>query len=101
MKITSNLDSALRHMRDPSRYRKIWADAICINQKDDYQKSQQVLQKAEVYRTAQVTIIYLGEGSFNADHFFNFREIPEQDARDCRESGEYCTMGEFVKSTVV
>jgi hypothetical protein len=37
--ITLNLDSALRYMRDPKRKRYIWADAICINQKDTEEKN--------------------------------------------------------------
>lgn len=37
---TTNLDSALRHIRDPKRSRLIWADAVCINQSDiDEKKS--------------------------------------------------------------
>jgi hypothetical protein len=32
LEITTNLDSALRHIRDKTRSRRIWADAICVNQ---------------------------------------------------------------------
>jgi hypothetical protein len=29
VEVTANLESALRHLRDPSRHQKLWADAIC------------------------------------------------------------------------
>jgi hypothetical protein len=35
LEITTNLDSGLRHIRDKTRSRLIWADAICINQQDN------------------------------------------------------------------
>ena len=34
LEITASLESALRHLRDGSREMKIWADGICINQKN-------------------------------------------------------------------
>lgn len=62
-----NLDSALRHMRDPKRRRYIWADAICINQKDTEEKNKQVAQMAEVYKVATQTVIFLGEPNEETD----------------------------------
>ena len=44
LSITASLDTALRHLRDPSRERRIWADAICINQNDFEERNQQVRQ---------------------------------------------------------
>ncbi|KAH6705398.1 heterokaryon incompatibility protein-domain-containing protein [Leptodontidium sp. MPI-SDFR-AT-0119] len=65
--ITINLDSALRYMRDTSRKRLIWADAICINQSDDEEKNNQVRQMGKVYRCATHTIIFLGEPTANTN----------------------------------
>jgi hypothetical protein len=53
LSITESLDTALRHLRDPSRTRRIWADAICINQNDFEERNQQVRQMASVYAIAQ------------------------------------------------
>jgi hypothetical protein len=63
MYITASLDSALRHLRDTNRTRLVWADAICINQGDVEERNQQVRQMAWVYRQADHTIIYLGDGT--------------------------------------
>jgi hypothetical protein len=63
MFITTSLDPALRHLRDAHRTRLVWADAICINQNDPEERNQQVKQMGWVYRQANHTIIYLGEGT--------------------------------------
>jgi hypothetical protein len=70
LSITASLDMALRHLRDPSRIRRIWADAICINQTDFEERNQQVSQMASVYAVAQHTIIWLGEGTAETDELF-------------------------------
>ncbi|PVH73028.1 HET-domain-containing protein, partial [Cadophora sp. DSE1049] len=70
--VTVNLDSALRHMRDTTRTRKIWADAICINQADVTEKNKQVRLMGDVYQSARHTIIYLGEATVNTDFLLSF-----------------------------
>jgi hypothetical protein len=39
----------------------IWIDAICINQKDDVEKAQQVAMMGSIYRRASRVVGYLGE----------------------------------------
>lgn len=68
-RVTINLESALRHIRDATRSRKLWADAICINQLDNAEKSVQVKQMWEVYKTAHHTLIYLGDATHYSDSF--------------------------------
>ncbi|KAH7311864.1 heterokaryon incompatibility protein-domain-containing protein [Rhexocercosporidium sp. MPI-PUGE-AT-0058] len=65
--ITINLASALRYMRDATRKRLIWADAICINQSDNEEKNRQVRQMGQVYQTAAHTIIFLGDPTEDTD----------------------------------
>lgn len=45
--------------RDTSRW--LWIDAICINQKDDEEKSSQVGIMRQIYERAFQTIVWLGE----------------------------------------
>lgn len=42
LRITANVDSLLRHFRVPHKARMLWIDAICLNQKDDDEKTQQI-----------------------------------------------------------
>lgn len=67
MKVARNLDSALRHIRDPSRVRSMWVDAIYINQKNDAEKSIQVMQMWKVYQVARHTLIYLGDATLESN----------------------------------
>ncbi|KUJ09026.1 uncharacterized protein LY89DRAFT_598914, partial [Mollisia scopiformis] len=60
LEITTNLFEALLHVRDTKRQLRIWADAICINQHDDEEKSFQVGMMGRIYATAHHTVIYVG-----------------------------------------
>ena len=42
MEITRNLESALRHIRDEGKTRRLWVDALCINQGDTKERNHQV-----------------------------------------------------------
>ncbi|KAI0026083.1 heterokaryon incompatibility protein-domain-containing protein [Xylariomycetidae sp. FL0641] len=58
--ITANLSAALRDIRDPSRVHRLWADAICIDQKNTKERNHQVTMMQDIYSSASNTIIYLG-----------------------------------------
>ncbi|KAK6825588.1 HET-domain-containing protein [Apiospora arundinis] len=58
--ITANLARALTDIRHTSRVTFIWADALCINQQDNDERSRQVRIMGDIYRRAASTIIYLG-----------------------------------------
>jgi hypothetical protein len=59
MGITTNLHSALLHLRDTTRPSRLWVDAVCINQHNDQEKSHQVGMMGKIYAGANHTIIYL------------------------------------------
>lgn len=70
--ITENLHSALRHMRLESRVRLLWADAICINQADDEEKSVQVAMMSRIYKGGFQTLAWLGEADHQTRKAFAF-----------------------------
>ncbi|KAF2688105.1 HET-domain-containing protein [Lentithecium fluviatile CBS 122367] len=77
--VTANLETALRHLRYPPlsslqphgkgrlrtgnqrKDRVLWIDALCINQSDNVETSQQVAIMAEIYSHASRVPIWLGE----------------------------------------
>ena len=64
-KVTVNLECALRHLRHRiSEPQKVWVDALCINQQDDLERSQQVLLMNTIYTKSNNTIIWLGGWTF-------------------------------------
>lgn len=60
--ITSNLDAALRHIRDRKLARSLWIDAVSINQEDYVEKSQQIPLMWRVYSDADEVLAWVGEG---------------------------------------
>ncbi|KAI0118220.1 heterokaryon incompatibility protein-domain-containing protein [Nemania sp. FL0031] len=62
VEIGGNLAAAFRRLRLPGNSRLVWADAICINQKDIPEKNSQVQMMGDVYRKAKRTVAWLGEG---------------------------------------
>jgi hypothetical protein len=59
MTITATLQAALRDLRDSSRVVRIWADALCIDQSNLTERASQVGLMAQIYATAQHTVIHL------------------------------------------
>ncbi|KAK0672347.1 heterokaryon incompatibility protein-domain-containing protein [Cercophora samala] len=58
--ITATLAAALRELRDDTRPRRIWADALCIDQTNIPERNSQVSLMGLIYRVAGNTVIYLG-----------------------------------------
>jgi hypothetical protein len=60
--ITENCLAALRSLRFKSEVRKLWIDAICIDQTAAQEKNHQLKLIGEVYAHAQRVLIWLGQG---------------------------------------
>lgn len=66
LQITDNLALALRHLRYPTERRTMWIDAVCIDQSNLDERSEQVAIMAEIYQLAKGVIVWLGpEGSYS------------------------------------
>lgn len=50
----------------------LWADSICINQKDVEEKTRQVNMMGEIYSLADTIFLWLGLGSESTDAAMNF-----------------------------
>lgn len=59
--VPASAASALRCMRLPDSGREVWLDAICINQSNIEERSQQVTMMGDLYRNGIRNLIYLGE----------------------------------------
>ncbi len=49
VRITESLHTALQYIRQRDKLRYIWADAVCINQENDVERSAQVILMREIY----------------------------------------------------
>ncbi|CAN9211615.1 unnamed protein product [Alternaria alternata] len=61
--ITDNLYSALQSLRWCHSDRYLWIDAICINQRDPAEQSQQVQQMGQIYEKAKKVLFWLGKAT--------------------------------------
>lgn len=57
--ITRNLELALRYFRLSNEARTLWVDALCINQEDLSERSQQVTLMGEIYARCAVDLAWL------------------------------------------
>ncbi|KAK5125143.1 hypothetical protein LTR85_000819 [Meristemomyces frigidus] len=60
-KITENLWAALRRLRNYDGARRIWADAICIDQSNPAERTTHVQNMDGIYSKAKEVCIYIGE----------------------------------------
>ncbi|KAK4612070.1 Heterokaryon incompatibility protein 6, OR allele [Fulvia fulva] len=61
IKITDNLYAALLRLRRPAEVRRLWVDAVCIDQADLNERAAQVRLMATLYSTAPEVLVWLGE----------------------------------------
>ncbi|KAF2023661.1 HET-domain-containing protein, partial [Setomelanomma holmii] len=59
LKLRENVAEMLECLQQATSIRRLWIDAICINQKDDREKSFQVQQMGNIYAGATQVIIYI------------------------------------------
>jgi hypothetical protein len=58
--VTQNIETALRHLRYEEEPRRLWIDAICVNQQDLDERSHQVQRMSDIYSKAKRVVVWLG-----------------------------------------
>ncbi|KAI5364716.1 Putative heterokaryon incompatibility [Septoria linicola] len=76
-----NLEEALRRLRHPERQRILWIDAICIDQTDNEERTQQVGLMGEIYSQAQQVLVWLGHHDGASRQAIAFIEAAALDAK--------------------
>ncbi|KAF2095101.1 HET-domain-containing protein, partial [Rhizodiscina lignyota] len=64
---TENLEIALLHLRHETQHRRLWVDAVSINQEDNDEKSKQVEQMKKIYQFASRVLVWLGKEENGSD----------------------------------
>jgi hypothetical protein len=84
LEVTLNCWHALHRLRFEDKSRDLWIDAICINQEDRKERSQQVSLMGNLYRMASCVLVYLNSYDLSvqfSDVFKLLRELAEQASR--------------------
>ncbi|KAH9221926.1 heterokaryon incompatibility, partial [Leptodontidium sp. 2 PMI_412] len=71
--IRPNLCAALHAIRDRRNVTIIWVDALCINQEDIPERSEQVRWMGDIYRTAYRVLVWLGDAGDDSDMLFDYQ----------------------------
>ena len=80
-----SLYHALQRLRSKTEPRKLWIDALCINQNNDSEKTEQVQLMGAVYRAAHRVLIWLGESALKSES----EQRAYDDVVNEYEDGEY------------
>jgi hypothetical protein len=98
LEVTRNLVDALTYLRYKAKARVLWIDAICIDQHNLQERSQQVARMADIYRLAPRTTAWLGPGDSRSKKamallshlstridvdWLSQQMTPSQDAKNC------------------
>lgn len=70
--ISAVVDEMLRNLRNGHKEKRLWVDALCLNQKDNQEKSIQVQQMGQIYHTADKVHIWLGPAMVTTPSAFAF-----------------------------
>lgn len=65
LKVTANVDSLVRHLRRAHKAVHLWIDAVCLNQKDEEEKVQQIPKMGDIYSAAKKVHIWLGSDNID------------------------------------
>ena len=72
--VADTVFNALKELRLPDKERLLWIDAICINQGNSGERSQQVAMMGAIYQSAKAVIVWLGKATDQSECAFNFAE---------------------------
>lgn len=76
MMVNNNVNLALCRLREPASTRVLWIDALCINQEDNDEKSNQIKLMGQVYAKARQAPIWPGEeAASDTDAFMAIQAI--------------------------
>jgi hypothetical protein len=70
VRVSINVEKALRYLRHPFQDQLIWIDSLCISQSDLSERSAQILLMKFVYSKAQAVRVWLGEAANSSDKAF-------------------------------
>lgn len=77
--VTLSLEIALYRLRTKGEL-LLWVDAICINQSDNYEKSQQILRMGQIYARASKVVAWLGPAADDSDLAMEFLQaLPSEE----------------------
>jgi hypothetical protein len=97
--VTKNLEEALRYFIASGKSGCIWIDAICINQLDNEERTQQVQSITKIYESAIRVLVWLGMGDEDMKSVFYRLRIAEDHQRALMHQLEETMASKMARST--
>jgi hypothetical protein len=72
IRITANCEAALILLRRHDTDRRLWVDAVCIDQSNIQERNHQVKNMIAIFRSATSVLVYLGQGSHILSRLVNY-----------------------------
>jgi hypothetical protein len=98
--VTKNLEIALQHFRYHHAVRRLWVDALCINQQDNEDRLHQVQLMRFVYQNAGRVLVWLGPSFDNSDRAGVFLKVKGEEIQAARRAGDSIPVGSFPPDAV-
>ena len=70
--VKENLELALHHLRQKDRDRKLWVDAVCIDQRNEKERGHQVARMSKIFQCAKAVCVWLGPAAEHSDDAVEF-----------------------------
>ncbi|PMD37806.1 HET-domain-containing protein [Hyaloscypha variabilis F] len=74
VEVTTNLEAALRALRD-MKIEVLWIDALCINQEDLLERGLQVMRMGLIYSNAVKVLAWIGEKDYYSERAMNYLHV--------------------------
>lgn len=97
--VSENLHAALWHLRKKDGPLTLWVDALCIDQKNDVEKSWHVQQMRSTFSEAHKTVVWLGPAAEETDAAMSMLEHIGRVAQNLGQESEI--WGDTVSTRVV
>jgi hypothetical protein len=98
--VTKTLEIALQHLRYRHAVRRLWVDALCINQQNNQERLHQVQLMGFVYQSAGRVLVWLGPLFENSDQAGAFLKAKGEELQAVqRETGTF-PVGTFPRDAV-
>ncbi|KAI0449483.1 heterokaryon incompatibility protein-domain-containing protein [Xylaria acuta] len=86
--ITINLWTSLRQIWKNWPDKRLWVDAICINQNDVQERNQQVTMMGEIYSAALCVVVWLGESTEKCNELFKLLDQKQKETESSTYTAE-------------
>ncbi|KAH6971448.1 heterokaryon incompatibility protein-domain-containing protein [Ilyonectria sp. MPI-CAGE-AT-0026] len=97
LQVTTNLELALRYLRQEKCVRTLWVDALCINQDNEEEKTVQIQHMGWLYANSSPVVVWLG-GHHDPEKEYICAKSSVQDNFDCEHRRQIQAAFDYIRN---